>query len=327
MFTTAATFYGPVRRFPSLQQLSGTIGHSMVICGILTLVMVPALLPRRPPRRVARALLMPRLAAWIERHRRAVLVASVALTIVLGLCAARLRVNPTLERLRSVTDAAQLETKIGSAFGLPSDVSIVIAEGPELQPLLETNERLSQRLSAGIPKLVFQPPTRLLPSAVAQARTVARIGRAGLSAAAVGASLEQARVAGGFTPGAFDPFAARLPRLLDSSGRLTYEGYLSHGLDDLIDRFVVHEGNRWTLATYVFPSSPGQLSSVQAIVDDVDATETLTGLTLVNRGSPRLSPQFIKGLAIGTVIVIVPSSPRFATGVCRCTRCCRRPSA
>ena len=52
MFTTAATFYGLMFvDFPSLRQLGRLIGHSMVICGVLTLVMVPALLPRRPPRR------------------------------------------------------------------------------------------------------------------------------------------------------------------------------------------------------------------------------------------------------------------------------------
>ncbi len=48
MWTTAATFYGlTFVDFPSLEQLGALIGHSMVICGILTLVMVPALLPLR----------------------------------------------------------------------------------------------------------------------------------------------------------------------------------------------------------------------------------------------------------------------------------------
>ena len=53
MWTTAATFYGlTFVDFPSLQQLGLLIGHSMMICGILTLVLVPALLPRSvSPRR------------------------------------------------------------------------------------------------------------------------------------------------------------------------------------------------------------------------------------------------------------------------------------
>jgi predicted RND superfamily exporter protein len=306
MWTTAATFYGLMFvDFPSLQQLGRLIGHSMFVCGILTLVMVPALLPRRPTRRPARALLlMPRLARWIERHRRLILVSSAVLTCALGFFATRIHINPTLERLRSVTDAARLETKIGSAFGLPSDVYVVIAEGPQLESLLQTNERLAERL-AEVPGLAFQPPTRLLPSEAAQARTIAEIGRAQLSPATVRAAVEQARMASGFTPGAFDPFSARVPRLLDPAARLSYDGYVAHGLNDLIDRFVVHDGDRWILATYVFPANADQSSRLQAIVDAVDPAQTLTGLTLVNQELARsFVPQFIKGLAIGTLIVI-----------------------
>ena len=49
MLTTAATFYGLVFvDFPTLRQLGLLIGHSMVACGILTLLLIPALLPRRP---------------------------------------------------------------------------------------------------------------------------------------------------------------------------------------------------------------------------------------------------------------------------------------
>ena len=306
MWTTAATFYGLMFvDFPSLQQLGRLIGHSMVVCGILTLVMVPALLPRRSTGGRGRALLlMPGLARWIEQHRRAILVVSAVVTCALGFSATRLHVNPTLERLRSVTDAARLETKIASAFGLPSDVYVVIAEGPQLESLLRTNERLAERL-AGVAGLAFQPPTRLLPSEATQVRSVAQIGRAHLSPDTVRAAVEQARVASGFTPGAFDPFSARVPRLLDPAARLSYDGYVAHGLSDLIDRFVARDGNRWTLATYVFPTNTDQSSRLQTIVDGVDPAQTLTGLTVVNQELARgFLPQFITGLAIGTLIVI-----------------------
>jgi predicted exporter len=165
MWTTAATFYGLMFvDFPSLQQLGRLLGHSMVVCGVLTLVMVPR--SCRGARRDARSrAAMPRLAAWLLRRRRPVLACSVVLTCVLGFAATRLQINPTLDRLRSVTDAARLESRIGSAFGLPGDVYVVLAEGPQLEPLLETNERLARRLSAELPDLAFQPPTRLLPSA------------------------------------------------------------------------------------------------------------------------------------------------------------------
>jgi predicted RND superfamily exporter protein len=306
MWTTAATFYGLMFvDFPSLQQLGRLLGHSMMACGILTLVMVPALLPRRPPRRRVAALRMPRLAHWIVRRRRPLLAAAVILTCILGAAATRIRVNPTLDRLRSVTGGAQLATQIGAAFGLPSDVYVVLAEGPALEPLLETNERLARRLAAELPDVGVQPPTRLLPSASSQARTVARIGQTPISHASVGAALERARVAGDFTPGAFDPFSARLPRLLDPAGRLSYDGYLAHGLGDLIDRFIVRSAHGWTLATFVFPSNGEQTSRVERIVDEVDPSQTLTGLPLVNRELARsFLPQFVKGLTIGTLIVV-----------------------
>jgi uncharacterized protein len=306
MWTTAATFYGLMFvDFPSLQQLGRVLGHSMMVCGILTLVMVPALLPRRPPRRAVPALMMPRLAAWIVRRRQLILAAAVVLTCAMGLSATRIRINPTLDRLRSVTDAARLETKIGAAFGLPSDVYVVLAEGPALEPLLETNERLARRFAAELPEVAMQPPTRMLPSASSQARTAARIRQARLSPAGVGAALEHARRSGGFTPGAFDPFSARLPHLLNPAERLSYDGYIAHGLGDVIDRFIVRNANRWMLATYVFPTTADQAARVQHIVDEVDASQTFTGLTLVNRELARsFVPQFVKGLTIGTLIVV-----------------------
>ncbi|HXI30070.1 MAG TPA: MMPL family transporter [Vicinamibacterales bacterium] len=306
MWTTAATFYGLMFvDFPSLQQLGRLLGHSMMACGVLTLVMVPAMLPRRPARRSALVLLMPRLAAWIVKRRRAVLIGSLVVTAALGLAATRIRINPTLDRLRSTTPAAELETTIGPAFGLPGDVSVVLAEGPELEPLLETNERLAAKLTAELPDLAFQPPSRLLPSAAAQQWTAGVVARSKLTSEVVRTSLERARAAADFTPGAFDPFEARLPRLLDGSERLTYDGYAAHGLRDIIERFVVHDTDRWTLATYVFPVKPEQTARVQQIVDAIDPSATLTGLALVNRDLARsFLPQFLKGLAIGTAIVV-----------------------
>ena len=307
MWTTAATFYGLMFvDFPSLEQLGRLLGHSMMVCGLLTLVMVPALLPRKAPRRPAPVLVMPGFASWISRWRREVLVAGAIVTAGLAFAATRIHVNPTLDKLRSVTDAARVEATIASQFGLPNDVYVVLADGPELEPLLRTNERLSQRLAHDIPDLTFQPPTSLLPSAAAQNNRIETIRKSGLSSEAVRITLERARLANGFTAGAFEPFSARLPRLFDTADGVTYQGYLEHGLGDLIDRFVVHESGRWSLATYVFPSSPIQAARVQAIVSDIDPRQTLTGLSLVNGELARtFLPQFVKGLAIGTTLVVL----------------------
>ena len=64
------------------------------------------------PRTVQRALVLPGLAAWVVRHRTAIIADRSSATVLLGAAAARIRVNPTLERLRSMTDAAALEARI-----------------------------------------------------------------------------------------------------------------------------------------------------------------------------------------------------------------------
>jgi predicted RND superfamily exporter protein len=307
MWTTAATFYGlAVVDFPSLQQLGLLIGHSMVLCGVLTLLLVPALLPKRAPRGNTRWLIVPALAPWIRAYRRAILATTVVLTLVLGLSVTRLRVNPSLEQLRSVTSAAELEARIGSAFGLPTTPYVVLADGTNLDALLETNEQLARRITSELPKVRLQAPTWLLPSPAAQARATDQIARSGLTSANVREFLERAAEANGFRPGVFEPFADRLPDLLDRTQRLSYNDYAEHGLGDFIGRFVVHSEGVWRLATYVFPSTDDEIAQLQTIVDRVDESQILTGLPLVNKEISRtFVREFVKGLSAGSILVVL----------------------
>ena len=104
----------------------------------------------------------------------------------------------------------------------------------------------------------------------------------------------------GFKAGSFDPFRDRLPALLDP-GHLSYEGYVAHGLADLIGRFVARVDTHWLLATYAFPSRPEDVGALETRVRESDPTATLTGLPLVNRElADRFLPEFAKGLATGT---------------------------
>jgi predicted RND superfamily exporter protein len=306
MWTTAATFYGlAFVDFPSLQQLGLLIGHSMLVCGIATLVLVPALLPSRAPSRPVRGLTMPRLAAFAGRRAWPIVVGALAVTALLGAAAFDLKVNPTLERLRSVTGAAQVEARIGPMFGLPTDVYIVLAQGPDLEALLRTNERLADRLAADAPQVPAQLPSRLLPSQHTQGITAQRIAAAGLSPEAVRVSLERAAAVQGFKAGSFDPFLERLPHVLAPEQRASYEGYIAHGLGDLLERFVVRDSRGWTLVSYLMPRDPDVVPALHALIQDVDPSQTLTGLPLVNAElASRFAPEFVKGLAIGSVIVV-----------------------
>ena len=204
-----------------------------------------------------------------------------------------------------MTDAAELEARIGSTFGLPGEVSVIVIQGRDLERLLTTNEALVGRLAQKLPTLRVEAAARLLPSLATQARRAGRIDASGIGPGQVQSSLATAAQATGFQPGVFDAFAERVPRLLDSTLRLTYDGYVSNGFSDLISRFIAQRAGEWTLATYVFPETPEELTAIQTVVDAVDPAQTLTGLPLVNKElSRRFLPQFLKGLAIGTIMVL-----------------------
>jgi len=305
MWTTAATFYGlTFVDFPSLEQLGTLIGHSMVLCGILTLALVPALLPRRRPARAVRSLSMPRFAAWVGGRSTAILATALLVTVLLAAAATRLRINPTLDQLRSVTPGAELLQRMGPMFGLPDDVYVVIASGPDLEALLKSNERLQADLVRTVPGMRLQAPAALLPSQETQMERQRQIREKGLTASAIASALEKAELGEGFRPGSFDPFRDRLAALVESRP-LNYDGYVQHGLADLIGRFVARDDGRWLLATYAFPSRPDDVAALQAAVKNTDPAATLTGLPLVNQElADRFLPEFGKGLSIGTVIVI-----------------------
>jgi predicted exporter len=307
MWTTAATFYGlMVVDFPSLEQLGRLIGHSMVVCGVLTLFIVPAMLPRvqraAPPRRLT----MPRLAAFVRVRARTLLVGAVLLSVVLGAAATRVRINPSLERLRSVTPGAVLETEIARAFGLPSDVYTVLAEGDDLEALLRANEALVRRLREAAPTLRVHAPATLLPSQAVQRQRAQQIGESLPPTAEIQARLQRTGEAAGFRSDTFEPFYGRLARLRDPAQRLTFEDYTREGLGDVIGRFISRRDETWTLATYLFPADATSLATVEQVVAQAGPDQRLTGLPLVNRElAERFTPQFVRGLAVGSGIVVL----------------------
>ena len=305
MLTTAATFYGlAVVDFPSLKELGLLIGHSMVVCGALTLILVPALLPARV------AAVDPLTAKWlprlVQRHRRAILVVAALITVAALLVAPRLRIDPSLDRLKPTSPATGFEAEVATRFGLPRDVFLVVDQGPALEPLLQANERLTAALSREAPNVPIHAPSSLLPSVRTQETVAAQIAARHIDPTRVAADVETAAEAAGFKARTFAAFGQTLPALLDPRARLTYEGFQSHGLNDLLDRSIVHRDGVWTVVTYLYPPTPAAVEAVRRIVQTSGGGARLSGLPEVNREmGRRFGPEFAKGIAAGSAIVLV----------------------
>ena len=241
MWTTAATFYGLMLvDFPSLEELGAVIGHSMVLCGVLTLDPGAGAAAAADRARAAAHVVV---AGALRRAARRGRCSSrpLLVTAALGARGARgIRIDPSLDRLRANTAGTAFEQEVATRFGVPQDVYVVTASGPDARAAAR-----SQR-SAGRAARRASAPRRRRAGASACCRRSARrraaaapFARAGADAADGRGATRAARRRGRLPPGTFDPFVERLPGLLDARARLTYDGFVSHHLDDLLSRSIV----------------------------------------------------------------------------------------
>jgi predicted exporter len=153
--------------------------------------------------------------------------------------------------------------------------------------------------------MAVHAPVSLLPSQARQAEAAARIQTAGLADATVRTNLATAAKAAGFRDDTFAPFLERLPRLLDARARLTYDGFREKGLEDMLGRSIARDGQDYVLATYLYPSTEAEVDLLRAVAARHADRMTLTGMPEVNRElKARFTPEFIKGLTAGTVLVL-----------------------
>ena len=304
-FTTAATFLGLwFMSFPSLQQLGIVVGLGMLLTVFFTLTVLVAGLPGRTWVESARDLSMPALGPWVRRHRQAILVSAVVVSLPLAWGLTKLRMDPRLERLRPVTAGMALETRITERFGLANDLYVVMNRGPELEPLLAAHEALDQAL-AGTSGVDHVGANVLLPSARVQETRRARLGSLGAFRTELADAVDVAADAQGFVDGTFAPFRERLPRVLDPRQSITLAALGAHGLGDIAGRFVRRDGADYVVVSYATAAGPKAFAALRASVSARPGL-VLTGLPLVNEAlAARFPNELARGLGLGAVVVLL----------------------
>jgi predicted RND superfamily exporter protein len=302
-FTTAATFLALTWiDVPGLQELGRLVGIGMLLGGPLTLVLVPALLPGRVKR--PRALRADWLARFVRRHRWGILLGAGLVTVVSIPLAARLDLDLRLQRLQPATPAVRLQQDIGQRFGVDRDVALAFAQGPSLDALMASDRRFDEALRASTPGFAVFGPSRLLPPAVEQDETSRVLSAITAELPAIRARIRAVAIEVGFRPGVFDAFVEKLPRLLDPAQRLTYDGYVAHGLEDVLSHFVTRGPDGYATAAYVEMNGPEDLAHAREAASS--AGVTLTGIPVVNAAlASAFGPQLSRALAGGSVAVFL----------------------
>jgi len=305
--TTVATFAALVLiDFPSLEELGLLVAVGMLLSAGLTLFFVPAFLsfhrsthPDRSPR-------LPRLTELVERRSTAILWTAGALTMASLLVLPRLEVIASLEKIRPLTAGSAVEDELEERFEFEKNVMLVLVRGRELDPVLEKHRTLERELTARGETVSVDNPLAFLPPSSEQAAVSELIESVGLTADNVLPNFDEAREAAGFRRGAFRDFEERLPVLFDPGERITLDGLLEHGLGPVVSRFVVREDTGYLAVTYLYPETESDVSRLAGVVTKIDPSFLVTGQALVNselRAS--LLPEFLKGIAIGSLAVIL----------------------
>jgi predicted exporter len=303
--TTAVTFLALVLvDFPSLEDLGRLVGLGMFFCCLLVLTVVPALIGAIHPKVGGKPIAAVFLGRLVERHGRAILVLAAAATVVLGTAGTRLRLDASLDRLKTGGEGVRLEERLAAQFSLPQDVLIALGEGPALEPLLASAERLGKAVERAVPSAGVSSPTAWLPPAGSQDAVADLLVHAQVDPSAVAGDFERAAATAGFRPGTFRSFLDHLPRMLDRSQRVTYDGLVQHHLTALVSPFAARRENGYLVAVYLYPRTSDDIDRLAALVATQAASFRLTGVPVVNRElASRAMPQFLLGMGAGTLVV------------------------
>jgi uncharacterized protein len=305
--TTAATFFALVFvDFPTLQDLGRLVGVGILLACGLTIAWLPASLPERPETHSGYGLTAGWLGRFVTRATRPIVWIGLIATVVLAAASTRLHLDTSLEKLQAQTRGAMLEKIVAERFSLPRDVLLVLDEDENIERLLDTEDRLGRAVSERAPTVLVSGIGFMLPSARVQAAVGRAILDGRLSSGDVQRQVETAAKQVGFRSDTFVPFFNRLPRLLDSEARISYDGLIAHGLGSVVSHFIIDREGRYTAVTYLYPQQGLDIDALGAIIRDVDPALRLTGIPVIDHEiGKRFFPEFVRGIAIGSVAVAI----------------------
>jgi len=303
--TTAATFLGLAWiDLPGLQELGRLVGIGMLLGGPLTLILVAALLPRASRR--PRAPVADWLPVFLRRQRWPILIGAGVGTVAALPFLTDLRLDLRLQRLQPDTPAVRAQQDLGPRFGVDQDVVLAVAENSNLDILMALDRRFAAEVGSRAPGLVVFGPSRLIPPESEQVETNRMLQPIAARLPALQQELRGAIHDAGFQPDALQGFVDRLPAIVSPSQRLTYDGYIQHGLRDVIARFISPAGMSFTTVSYVMVRNPDDVRHATEAAAAAGSSIVVTGLPIVNAAlAQHFRPQFAIGLTIGAVAVFL----------------------
>ena len=154
--TTAVAFYSlTFTKFRGLSELGFLSGTGILACLLSMFFILPAILSwqaRRSPAKTKKikplsSFGLKKVSGFLLRSPKTTLIISIFVTLILGLSALGVTFDSDFRSLRpKETPAFRIQDEIGEKFGSPSDPLMIIASGENKEEVLQTNERITQRI-------------------------------------------------------------------------------------------------------------------------------------------------------------------------------------
>ncbi|HEX4952447.1 MAG TPA: MMPL family transporter [Thermoanaerobaculia bacterium] len=328
-FTTAATFYAfTFTDFRGLRQMGVLTGTGILFCLVAVVLLLPAMLAwseEHHRRRESR----PRLylhsfgGDWVAkvsyRHPVPVLVATAALTVVLGFYALRLPFEDSWKSMRPAgSEGGAVEKLVAERFGSDFDFMMLILRGEKVGPLLDRTEEVVLEAQSLVRDGVIKgisSVTSVIPSPRRQGEALAwlaeRRAQGDLDPARVRGDLEAALTAEGFRATAFAKGLSLLERALSPTEPMGVEDLPTEGqAHRLLDRVLHPHGQGWQSVIYLYPpagewnrEAPPQ---ALALAEKLGPDTVLTGANVINKYMrERVRRDAWIALALGTGLVLL----------------------
>ena len=318
--TTACTFGAMiVTQFNGMRQVGIFTSLGILFCCASVFVLLPAMLYFHHVHRTKKGIEptfrmhsfgFEYLALWAHRNPRKTLVAAGVITVVLGWAATGVRLEESVQNLRSPNNQGiNTSMELGKTFGASFTYMMVVVEGKTPEEVVQGSRRVLNAVQPFIASgevLFTDSLDRYLPPIDAQESVIRKLRED------KGGAFDLARIRGtfvdachqyGFDEDYFKPYLGMMAKMLDPKAPVTYAQLAGGPLGPILRKFIVQKGpDVFRGVVYLYVPENFKSSEPKGLVRAVSEQEPGAKVVGINLLSRTLRQQVVKDAYLAFIL-------------------------
>jgi hypothetical protein len=318
--TTACTFGAMiVTQFNGMRQVGIFTSLGILFCCASVFLLLPAMLYFHHVHRTKRGIEptfhmhsfgFEYLALWAHRNPRKTLAAAAIITVVLGWAATGVRLEESVQNLRSPNNQGiNTSIELGKTFGASFTYMMVVVEGKTPEEVVQGSRRVLDAVQPFIASgevLFTDSLDRYLPPIDAQESVIRKLHED------KGGAFDVARLRGtfieachqyGFDEAYFKPYLGMMAKMLDPKAPVTYAQLADGPLGPILRKFIVQKGpDVFRGVVYLYVPENFKSSEPKGLVRAVSEKEPGAKVVGINLLSRTLRQQVVKDAYLAFIL-------------------------